>query len=466
MGSAARDLSSQSIISPTTKPFDVPLTVAKFLEQQEKASTTTSVPQIQEENKKRLEARFDALTSELDIFLFEDESNGQPQTPSPPPASALFQSPPRISPIAPPTPADSDRRQPVSAYDRVSAPVVRVTKDVWNSLGKDMDLLKRQKRELEQQLLDLHKDHHVRLEEDHNVSAQLGKLKYQNEVSRDQKAEMGRSLVQRDVKIKEQELDILNLHQKLSKLEAEINEYGRFKGEAEYLRSVIKESDTARQRETKAQASTIRELELSVERLTEERDAVICAQVHAGDHATRANNLADVLAKREKVIMDLRQKTLEEQMRVTDLEGEVELLREMVNLENLNDIKAKLREKNSQCDRFRTQLKGSEHQLKLAQSRLMSSTDNGALLRGAAHIVAPNEKCRLPKAVMSCSECYAKNLPCDNGARCRNCVDNNTKCARWRCSMKHKLGVCERAPCAPPHDPEGWLVGAGPRPEW
>jgi DNA repair exonuclease SbcCD ATPase subunit len=459
-------VSNQSIISPKVEHFNVPLTVAQFLEQQERASATINVPESQEENKKRLEARFDAMTSELDNFSFEDATKVQPYTPSPP-LTADFWSPPRIGPIDPPTPADSIRQsQPVSAYDRASEPVVRVTKDVWNSLGKDMDLLKRQKRELEQQLLDLQRNHRMRLDEDHDVSAQLGKLKYQNEVNRDQKAEMGRSLAQRDVKIKEQELDILNLRQKLSDLEAEIHEYSGFKGEAEYLRSAIKESDTAHERDTQAQASTMRQLEMSIERLSEERDAAIRAQVHIGDHAIRANKLADALAKCEKMNTDLRQKTLEEQMRVTDLEDEVERLREMVNLENLNDIKEKLREKSSQCDRFRTQLKGSEHQLKLAQSRLISATDNGALLRGGAHIVAPNEKCRLPKAVMSCSECYAKNLPCDNGARCRNCIDNNTKCARWRCSMKHRLGVCERAPCAPPHDSEGWLVGDGPRPEW
>lgn len=458
---ATRDVSSQSIISPTAKSFDAPLTVAQYLEQQEMAPIMARVPNIQE-NQKNLGARLDALASELNDFSFENET--QLHTPSPPLATA-FQSIPRIDPIDPPTPADSIRRQPVSAYDRISAPVVRETKEVWDSLGKDMDLLKKQKRELEQQFASLQKNHRTRLDEDHDVSAQLGKLKFQNEVNRDQKAEMGRSLAQRDVKIKEQEIDILNLQQNVAELEAEILDCGKIKGEAEYLRSAIKESDFARERNAEGHASAVHEFKTSIERLTAERDAAVRAQVHAGDHATRAQNLADILAKREKMITELRQKTLEEQMRVTDLEDEVERLRELVDLESLNDLKEKLREKSSQCDRFRTQLKGTEHQLKLSQSRLMTSTDNGVLLRGAAHIVAPNEKCRLPKAVMSCSECYAKNLPCDNGARCRNCIDNNTKCARWRCSMKHKLGVCERAPCAPPHDSEGWLVGE-PRPEW
>jgi chromosome segregation ATPase len=330
---------------------------------------------------------------------------------------------------------------------------------------EEVDLLKKGKGELQMQLASLRKAHRAHLDTDHDVSAQLGKLKYQNEVNRDQKAAMGREIAQRDVMIKELRLDVDDLNNRIAELEIKLDQRTRVNGEAEYLRSTIRENDASHARDAETHQAAIHELELTVKRLTVERDVAVRANVHSGDHATRAQDLTEALTKREKMVTDLRQKMLEEQMRVTDLEDEVERLRELVNKENLDDIKEKLRAKSSDCDRFRTELKGTEHQLKLARSRLMTATNNGDLLRGAAHIVAPNEKCRLPKRVMACSGCYANNLPCDNGARCANCTLNNKKCARWRCSLKHKLMVCDRASCAPPHDPEGWLVSE-PRPEW
>jgi outer membrane murein-binding lipoprotein Lpp len=229
---------------------------------------------------------------------------------------------------------------------------------------------------------------------------------------------------------------------------------------------VLREKTAAHDQDAEKHAAGVRALETEIARLTTERDAAVHDQKYAGDHATRAQNLADTLSKRGKVITELRQKLVEEQMRATDLEDEVERLREDVNRECLIEVKGKLSEKSRECDRYRTQVKGAEQQLKIVQSRLMSVMKGGEALRGGAHLVAPHEKSRLPKLVMSCSECYANNKPCDNGARCRNCVECNTTCARWRCSMKHKLGECQMTPCTLPHDSQGWLVMAEARPEW
>lgn len=420
-----------------------------------------------------LGARLAALTHEFNEFSF-GEARRQPRTPSPPVAPVFqYSQPLRFVPIDPPTPNESVRqdsivsvhpypkeaaRPPVSVYDRVSEPTVRVTKVRWTSVLDELDSVKRQKQEVEEQLATAQKEHLAHLEEDHDNSAELGRLKYQNEVNRDQKAAMGREIAQRDVKIKDQQLDIGDLDKDVTELQDELNRCSRVKGEVEFLRSTHSQ-------EVQQSVERIREMEAAMEQLRLERDAAVRASAHAEDHATRAQNLAETLTRREKMVTDLRQNLLEEQLRVTDFEDEVERLQELCNQERLDEVKDKLLEKTKDCDRFRNQLKKAEHHLKLSQSRLMTATNNGALLRGAAHIVAPNESAKLPKKVMSCSECYALNLPCDNGSRCRNCIDNNRKCARWRCSLKHKLGVCERAPCAPPHDPDGWLV-VEPRPEW
>jgi hypothetical protein len=458
-----RNVNEHSILSPIAKPFVGPGSVSAFLQEQETAISVPDVPRILEYRQKDFD-RLEALTNDIVNYPIGTEADREPQTPSP---SLLesFHPPPRIGPVAPPTPVESVQAH-ISAYDRASEPVVRVTKGVWKSMGDELSLLMKQKRQLEGKLAGLERDNQAHLEEDHDVNTQLGKLRYQNEVNRDQKAAMGRLLAQKDVEIRQQELDIDNLRKRIVELEAEVQQCGKVIGESEQLRITTKANDAAHARDLEFQAGTVRDLQDMIERLTLDRDAALRAQAHARDHETRAQNLADTLSKREKYFTDLRQKYLEEQMRVTDLEDEVERLLEKVNQENLDEIQQKLQEKSSQCDRFRTQLKATEQQWKLSQSRLKTALNGGEALRGGAHLVAPHENGKLPKAVMPCSECYAKNIPCDNAARCRNCTENNHKCARWRCSLKQKLGECHMTPCMLPHDVQGWLIMKDSRPQW
>lgn len=231
------------------------------------------------------------------------------------------------------------------------------------------------------------------------------------------------------------------------------------KSENEALATELSNITTYNNLELEKSTNTIRKLEL-------ERDTARSAQVNAGDHAARAQNLAHILVKHEKITTSLRHKHLEEQLKVTTLEDEVESLKARGNQESINELKEQLRKMSSQYDRQCNQLKLSERLLVLSQGRVMKITNDGDYLRGAAHLVAPNEKGKLPTNVMPCSECYAKSLTCDSSARCRSCTDGNAQCARWRCSLKHKLGECPLEPCKLPHDSQGWLVLLNSRPQW
>jgi hypothetical protein len=459
---ASQDLQRHSILSPTAKPFIDTKPVSAFLQEQEKAPSSSQVPYALECRQKDFDM-LETLTS-VTSYRIDDETERGPRTPSPL-LLPSFQSPPQFGSIDCSTPVESVQC-PTLACDPSPEPVVRVTKTVWHSMGNTLDLLTKQKRQLESQVATLKSKQQILLDESHGVGLQLGKLRYQNEANRDQKAAMGRSLAQKDVEIRQQQLDMDNMNKRIAELEAEVKQCGKMIGEAEWLRSMITDTEAAHARDLEVQATAVRTLQETIERITSERDAALRAQVHVGDHVIRAQNLADTLSKREKLITDLRQKNLEEQMRVSDLEDEVERLQEKVNQESLDDFKEKLRDKSSQCDRFRTKLKETEHQLRLTQSRLMTAAKGGEFLRGGAHIVAPHEKSKLPKSVMPCSECYANNLTCDSTAHCRNCTERNTKCARWRCSLKQKLGECQMAPCALPHDVQGWLIMTDARPQW
>jgi hypothetical protein len=453
---ANQKMNHSSILSPMAVPFTGPGSVSAFLQEQETCSCVPDISRNLENRQKDID-RLEALTSSITNYPVDDEAERALRTPSP--QSLLsFHTPPQIGCIDLLTPAEFVWA-PVSAYDRASEPVVRVTKAVWKAMGDDLSSLMEDKRQLEKRLTSLQSDHVAHFDEDHDVGVQLGKLRYQNEVDRDQRAVMGKSLAQKEIEMKKQQLDVDHLSKRIVELESEF-------GEAEWFRITSKKNEAGHEKDLKVQTTAVQELQETVQRLTLERDTALRAQVHAGDHVTRAQNLADILSKRERLITELRQKNLEEQMRITDLEEEVEQLREKVNRQNVDDLKEKLREKSSQCDRFRTQLRETEQQRKLSQSRLSAAMKGGEYLRGGAHIVAPHPKSKLPRMVMSCSECHANNDTCDNEARCRKCVESNKSCARWRCSVQQKLGECDAAPCALPHDSQGWLIMKGHRPEW
>jgi hypothetical protein len=455
-------MNQSSILSPTAKALTGPGSVSAFLQEQEMCSSVPDIPRNLDNRQKDID-RLEALTRSITNYPVDDAERG-PRTPSP--HSLLsFHTPPQFGRIDPPTPAESVQA-PTSAYDRVSEPIVRVTEAVWKTMGDNLSLLMEEKQQLEMKVAGLQRDHQAHFNENHDVGTQLDKLRYQNEANRGQKASMGRSLAQKDMEIKQQQLEIESLNNKITELDTQVERCGKVIGEAELLRIANKKNETAHARDLEFQAMAVKELQKTVQRLNLERDTALRAQVHAGDHVTRTQNLVDTLSKREKLITELRQKNLEEQMRVIDLEDEVERLREKVDRDNLDDLKEKLREKSSQCDRFRTQLKAAEHQWKVSQTRLSAALKGGEYLRGGAHLIAPHPKAKLPRAVMSCSECYANNNTCDSEARCRTCLENGNVCSRWRCSVMHKLGECNATPCALPHDSQGWLITKGHRPEW
>lgn len=406
----------------------------------------------------------------IDEPIEQRPTTRSPIVSSSPPAVQLlsgFKTPPQIGPISPPTPADSTHVQHhVSAYDRSNAPVVRLTKEVWKSMNNGLSTLSKEKHDLEERLASAECDHQLLRDEGNDVSAQIGKLRYQNQANRDQKATMSRALSEKDIEIKIQQLEIVNLGKKIVGLEAEIHRFGKLVGNAEWLRATIKNNDAAYDRDLEAKTTALHQMESRLQQTELELESAKQAQAYAGDHAARAQNLSDVLSKREKAMSDLRFELLQEKDLVNILEDEIERLREQVDQENLDAVKAQLSKQRSECDRMRTQLKAVEQQHKTTQIRLDRALGGGEALRGGAHLVIPNEKSKLPKRVIACSECYAQNIPCDSGAKCRNCTQNNTQCARWRCSLKHKLGECPDHPCQLPHDPQGWLMTMEARPEW
>ncbi|CAN9265986.1 unnamed protein product [Alternaria alternata] len=449
---ASRVQSGSSIFSPLARSFQPTESVAAFLQEQELAApplvASEPILEYRPENMRLFETMAEAIISYKSDDDSECDHHRRRRSPSPlckqPLLISGLELPAGVGPTHPPTPTESLQYSP-SGFRSDQEAVVPVTKQNWESLGKELNTIKKQKLELESQLSTLETNNAVLRDVDHDISVRLGKLKYQNEANKAQKAAMGRSLSEKEIKIRTQQLEIDELKGHIKTIE---NALSAKDHELENLRQKMKES------------------ERTIDRVTRERDEASRARTNSVDHLNRARNLADTLAQREKLITDLRHQIVAEQLKVAGLEDDLEAAQEKSNQADIDDIKSKLMEKTSTCDRQRNQLKMIEAQLSQSQSCLMKITNHGESLRGAAHVVKPSGTSKLPKLVISCVECYNKNLPCDNGARCRNCVENNTQCARWRCALKHKYGECPLTPCPLSHDSQGWLVLRTERPEW
>jgi hypothetical protein len=238
---AARNTSNGSILSPFAKPFRAPESVAAFLQRQELDSPFSFSPPagpVYETCKADI-ARLDSLLADAVHSSSDDAS-----TPSPPVllipglASPSQIAPARFGPTDPPTPTESIQPSR-SKYRSGQDPVVRVTKQIWDNMGKSLDAVKKQKQELEEKLAVLERETEALRNVDHDVGSQLGKLRYQNEANNGQKANMGRDLAQKEMEIKEQQLDIDELSSKLEEADCKLRELSSVSGTSEYLRSTI-----------------------------------------------------------------------------------------------------------------------------------------------------------------------------------------------------------------------------------
>lgn len=325
-----------------------------------------------------------------------------------------------------------------------------------------------------------------------DLEEQINKLRFQYEANKDQKSQMNRIISLKDEEIRSMHMENRNLAKALSEKEILIMKFKNIEstcircyhtmkltceGELQYLRGINaanKEKDerlhshlTAETNHELAVAqSTIRELNEQIERLALERNQALQAKDKMHHHFSHVQQLEIALSEKEKTILDLRHQRVEYQLKCVTLEDGIAELKDQVSQDKTEELKEELRERTIIADRQRNDLKLLEHELKSSKDKLLKSTNLVELLRGAAHLVIPHSKCKLPKTVFACTECYGNNIPCDDKPRCDSCKDKELPCIRWKCSYKHKLGGCPSQPCNLYHDAQGWLMLRDKRPQW
>ena len=233
------EATDRSLFSPLARPFQASGYVAAFLHEQELASSVISPPSEPEYRTPGLQD-MESLVEQISQYEIDDKPGRQPslQTPSQSSQGPLpipeLQSPVQIGPVDTPTSAESYQTT-LSTFHPSTEPVVRLNKHVWDSMGADLQTLMVQKRGLEDRLTKLEYGSESLRSDKHDIGTQIGKLRYQIEVNKDQKALMGRSLALQEAEIKKLRLDNEDLAKKLSGAECELKKLGGIRGRPSWL---------------------------------------------------------------------------------------------------------------------------------------------------------------------------------------------------------------------------------------
>ncbi|KAG9199131.1 hypothetical protein G6514_009049 [Epicoccum nigrum] len=364
-------------------------------------------------------------------------------------------------PFSPPSPAQTTISMLPEEH------VVRITMPVWDDMRRNFKASEREKQALRAQLAKFEKQAKSRFaNEQIDLQTEIGKLKYQNEVSKTQKARMAQLLLEKDTRVEKLKFELNSANERLQAALSAATNHTKILEERDCFETKLRE---ARLEESRDFSAMIKIQDVKVQELSEQVDKLQKALRQAADNQTEdlktlAENRLDQLKEREKLLRITKEKYAIEHTKVCELESKAEDLRRQ--LSQVSDLPVRLSEKSRICDQLRTSFQQQEKQAERCGHALNRATNISKALCGAAHLVKPTEGAKLSPRVMGCAECYAKNISCDNTSVCRNCSENNERCVRWRCSLRHVMERCPRVPCTFPHEADGWLLAPEARPDW
>ncbi|KAL1596339.1 hypothetical protein SLS60_008984 [Paraconiothyrium brasiliense] len=320
--------------------------------------------------------------------------------------------------------------------------IVRCTPQVWDTMIQQMTVLKKEKMEALAKLASLERDYDMRRQakgdkgdKGDNLS-ELDELRYRLQLNKDHKAVMSRDIRQKDVELLNKNLELDTLKKQIADMAAMQEQIEKLSTEACYLRV-----EAAKVAENKAadvgQVTEI--IQFKDQEIAQLKEAITNTKAKLSDHQTRADNLIDTQTTREKKLRRLDQQLRAAQDTEEKLLDDLELLKMASVLKRMTsraitndcqeirplkmqvkDLETQLHEKSSSCDRMRNDLKHTEKRLEVASTNLRK-IEHHKQLKGAAHLIVPSDQTKLPRLVLSCMECYAKNITCDANSRCLNC---------------------------------------------
>ncbi|KAL5414882.1 hypothetical protein PMIN03_003017 [Paraphaeosphaeria minitans] len=347
----------------------------------------------------------------------------------------------------------------------VDEPMIRCTPQVWDTVIDQMATLKREnmeaqatlkreKMEAQTKLASLERDWTQRHQAKGDCSTELDELRYRLQVNKDHKAMMHRDMRQKEAEVLIKDLENESLKKQIADLDNMRERCEKLQAEADYLRTEIDK--------TEADNGQLKQIIIFKEQeVGELKESLARSKTKVTDHQQRADNLVDTQNAREKKLKKFEKLLRDAQDTEEKLLDEIQPLKKQAK-----DLDSQLREKTSSCDRMRNDLKHTEKRLEVA-SKALYKIENHQQLKGAAHLIIPSDHTKLPRLVLPCIECFARNVTCDSNSRCQNCNMSDERCHRWKCSQMHILRAgCQDFMCPLEHDDNGWLMLKQEQPQW
>jgi hypothetical protein len=227
------------------------------------------------------------------------------------------------------------------------------------------------------------------------------------------------------------------------------------------ISKVVKSKDLVITRLTKRLESADLQKDKAINTLNEERAAHSC-------DAKNRKDLVDSLTLQDKTIAELGAALEAEKAQKTHLVFQLQQQHNRPDpSKQITNLQDQLESKTKEASTLHNNLRVAEKKISTDEAIIKRLSSENGSLRGSIHLVEPAAKAKLPKTILGCVECYVTNRTCDNRAPCHNCRDNDEKCKRWKCALKHLTKTCPYYPMCPlKHCEDGWLVGAQERPTW
>jgi peptidoglycan hydrolase-like protein with peptidoglycan-binding domain len=314
------------------------------------------------------------------------------------------------------------------AYD---GPQVRLTMPAYQAMMKEMDNLKAEIARLAQ-------DKIARFTDTLGIEKDL--------ISKDV---MDKLVSERDETIRRLQMELANLNRLRASSKSMLDDKPA-------LRKIIEARD-----------HEIDELKDRVSRGATKIDELLRAKQEAAAAASKNQELAVELANTKMTIRTMASDLEAEQNQVRLVTDQLNALRLRDNGPTIESLQQELKDKTTKMNRYRNDANAFKKQLQSKDLLCNKLTSDRTALKGAVVLVEPLATTKFTRTILACKECYVKNLSCDNGAKCQNCIDNGSRCVRWRCAQHHVLKACPDLPfCSVGHNEHGWLISEQERPRW
>ena len=205
-------------------------------------------------------------------------------------------------------------RQESPASTVSQEPIVRLTQSAWDSMMGQIVKLKKDKMEALVKVAAMERDEEVRRQAKGDNSSELDQLRYRLEVNRDLKAAMSRDIRQKDAELCQMQIENDDLKEQVAVVDAMRKQLEKLHAELDFVRAeAVEATEASKQSEANAgsYAQLIELKDQEIQHLKEElaslkreskrlRDEAASTDFKLTGHQTRADNLADTQAVRER----------------------------------------------------------------------------------------------------------------------------------------------------------------------